>query len=476
MSKPIIAIVGKPNVGKSVLFNRLTRKKIAVVEDVPGVTRDRLYADADISGRVCSLVDTGGFDPMEKEGFIPQVVNQTKFAIQEADAIVFVVDAHEEPSALDFAMADLLRVVANSPSSAKPVVFVANKVDAAKGKPNAYFELGLGAPIFVSASHGRGVEDLEDRLYELLPPDENAGAEIVPEDTLKIAIVGRPNVGKSALANAILGAERCIVSDVPGTTRDAVDTTLTWQNERITLIDTAGMRRKARVKESLEYYSVLRSLRAIDRADVTLLMMDAKGVVDQDAKIGGYAHDAGKPVIIVVNKWDLIADEIRANLEASDDKRKTRGEKEMQRRVRLAQQDFTRIVRAYLPFLDYSPVIFVSALRKTGIQEVMEESILVVEHSNQRIPTSQLNTFLIQVQERHPPPTVKGRRLKIRYATQAEVKPPTFVLFVNDPQLMHFSYARHIENRLREKFGFEGTPLRLKLRASTGKEVREEML
>jgi GTP-binding protein len=468
MSKPIVAIVGKPNVGKSALFNRLTRKKIAVVEDVPGVTRDRLYADADIIGRVCSLVDTGGFDPMEKEGFIPQVVEQTKFAIHEADVIVFIVDAHEEPSALDFAMADLLR------TTQKPVIFVANKVDAAKGQPNAYFELGLGAPIFISAIHGRGVDDLEDRISEWLPSENENENE--SEDLLKIAIVGRPNVGKSAFANAILGEERSIVSDIPGTTRDAIDTELTWQGERVTLIDTAGMRRKARVKASLEYYSVLRALRAIDRADVVLLMVDAKGVVEQDSKIGGYAHDAGKPVVVVVNKWDLIEDEIRAGLAESDDKRKARSAKEVQRRLRLAQQDFTRLVRLELPFLDYSPVIFVSALKKQGVREVMEEAILVAEHSNQRIPTGPLNTFLIKIQEQHQPPTVKGKRLKIRYATQPAVKPPTFVLFVNNPELMHFSYARYLENCLRKRFGFEGTPIRLKLRASTGKEAREEML
>jgi GTP-binding protein len=471
MAKPIIAIVGKPNVGKSALFNRLTRQRIAVVEDVPGVTRDRLYADADINGRICSLVDTGGFDPLEKEGFIPQVVNQTKFAINEADVIVFIVDAHEEPSALDFAMADLLRV------TAKPVIFVANKVDAAKGKPNAYFELGLGAPIFVSAIHGRGVAELEDRINELLPLPAKGDEEEATEDGgLRVAIVGRPNVGKSAFTNAILGEERCIVSDVPGTTRDAVDTSVTWQGERVTLIDTAGMRRKAKVKRALEYYSVLRSLRAVDRADVVALMVDAGGVVEQDAKIGGYAHDAGKPVIIVVNKWDLIEEEIRKGMEEADDKRKARGDKEVKRRLRLAQEDFTRIVRTYLPFLDYSPVIFVSALKKAGVKEVMDEAFLVVEHSTQRVPTSQLNTFLIQVQEQHPPPTVKGKRLKIRYATQPDVKPPTFVLFVNNPELMHFSYARHLENRLRERFNFEGTPIRLKLRASTGKEVREEMM
>ncbi len=471
MPKPIIAIVGKPNVGKSALFNRLTRQRIAVVEDVPGVTRDRLYADADLNGRICSLVDTGGFDPLEKEGFIPQVVNQTKFAINEADVIVFVVDAHEEPSALDFAMADLLRV------TQKPVIFVANKVDAAKGKPNAYFELGLGAPIFVSAIHGRGVAELEDRINELLPaPEEVDEEETTDDDGLRIAIVGRPNVGKSAFTNAILGEERCIVSDVPGTTRDAVDTSVTWQGERVTLIDTAGMRRKAKVKHALEYYAVLRSLRAVDRADVVVLMVDAGGVVEQDAKIGGYAHDAGKPVIIVVNKWDLMEEEIRQGMEEADDQRQARGDKELKRRLRLVQEDFTRIVRTRLSFLNYSPVIFVSALRKTGVQEVMDEAFLVAEHSAQRVPTSQLNTFLIQVQEQHPPPTVKGKRLKIRYATQPDVKPPTFVLFVNNPELMHFSYARHLENRLRERFGFEGTPIRLKLRASTGKEVREEMM
>jgi GTP-binding protein len=471
MAKPIIAIVGKPNVGKSALFNRLTRQRIAVVEDVPGVTRDRLYADADINGRICSLVDTGGFDPMEKEGFIPQVVNQTKFAINEADVIVFVVDAPEEPSALDFAMADLLRV------TQKPVILVANKVDAAKGTPNAYFELGLGAPIFVSAIHGRGVAELEERIHELLPPPEEENEKEATEDGgLRVAIVGRPNVGKSAFTNAILGEERCIVSEVPGTTRDAVDTPVTWRGERVTLIDTAGMRRKAKVKHALEYYSVLRSLRAIDRADVVVLMVDAGGVVEQDAKIGGYAHDAGKPVIIVVNKWDLMEEEIRKGMEEADDQRKARGDKEVKRRLRLAQEDFTRLVRAYLSFLDYSPVIFVSALRKTGVKEVMDEAFLVAEHSTRRVPTSQLNTFLIQVQEEHPPPTVKGKRLKIRYATQPDVKPPTFVLFVNNPELMHFSYARHLENRLRERFGFEGTPIRLKLRASTGKEVREEMM
>ncbi|MCS6861484.1 MAG: ribosome biogenesis GTPase Der [Abditibacteriales bacterium] len=471
MAKPIVAIVGKPNVGKSALFNRLTRRRIAVVEDVPGVTRDRLYADADLNGRICSLVDTGGFDPMEKTGLVPQVVQQTKFAINEADVIVFVVDAREEPSALDFAMADLLRV------THKPVVFVANKVDAAKGKPNAHFELGLGAPIFVSAVHGHGVAELEDRINELLPPPgEGDEEEVTEDDGLRIAIVGRPNVGKSAFTNAILGEERCIVSEVPGTTRDAVDTSFTWQGERVTLIDTAGMRRKARVKHALEYYSVLRALRAIDRADVVVLMVDAGGVVEQDAKIGGYAHDAGKPVIIVVNKWDLMEEEIRKGMEEAADQRKARGDKELKRRLRLAQEDFTRIVRAYLPFLDYAPVIFASALKKTGVKEVMDEAFLVAEHSARRVPTSQLNTFLIQVQEQHPPPTVKGKRLKIRYATQPEVKPPTFVLFVNDPELMHFSYARHLENRLRERFGFEGTPLRLKLRASTGKEAREEMM
>jgi len=445
MSKPIIAIVGRPNVGKSALFNRLAKQRLAVVEDFAGVTRDRLYVDTDFDGRTVSLVDTGGFDPTEKEGLMPSVVAQARFAISEAEVIVFVLDARHELTALDFAVAEELR------KTRKPIIVAVNKADNAR-QLNSFDELGLPIVIPVSALHGRNIDELIEAIVAVLPPEQGSEAEV---ESVKIAIVGRPNVGKSSLLNAILGEERSIVSDQPGTTRDAIDTRLDWGGHTLTLIDTAGMRRKAKVKQAMEYHTVLRALRAIDRADVVFLVVESGGLAEQDAKIGGYAHEAGKSVILVVNKWDLIEKQL-----AETDPRKRK------RQQALVRGDFQRHIHNYLAFMDYAMVLYVSALTGDGVHDLLHEALRLVAQANTRVPTAQLNAVVRTAVAKHSPPTFKNRKLKVKYATQVAVQPPTIVVFVNDPELMHFSYRRYLENELRAAFGFEGAPLRMFVRST----------
>ncbi|ATW28356.1 ribosome biogenesis GTPase Der [Candidatus Formimonas warabiya] len=428
--KPIVAIVGRPNVGKSTLFNRFTGGRTAIVEDTPGVTRDRLYRDAEWLGREFTVIDTGGIEFYGKGGIIEtKVKQQAQLAIEEADVILFVVDGKAGISPDDEAAANLLR------RSNKPVVLAVNKIENYQNQDLIYefFNLGLGDPIPISAAHGMNTGDLLDVIAQNFPPDT---AEDLPPETVKIAVIGRPNVGKSSLVNKILGEERLIVSDVAGTTRDAIDSLFEQDGKHYVIIDTAGMRRRARVLEPTERYSVIRSLRAIDRSDVVLMLIDAlDGVTEQDKKIAGYAHEAGKGMIIVVNKWDALA---------KDDKTMNR---------------FDRQVREEMAFLHYAPILYISALTGQRVNKILEIVDFVAEQQNLRVTTARLNEVIDEALAVTPPPTDKGHRLKIFYVTQIGVKPPKFVLFVNEPELLHFSYERYLENQFRKNFGFEGTAI-----------------
>jgi GTP-binding protein len=446
MNKPVIAIVGRPNVGKSALFNRLARRRLSIVESTPGVTRDRVYADCDIYGRRCALVDTGGLDPTEKEGLVSQVAMQVQVALREAALILFVVDGREALTATDYAVADLLR------HTRKPVLLVANKLDRGETAPEDLFGLRLGEAVGISALHGLRMDRVVDWIAAHLP--ESAEETVEEDDSLKIAIVGRPNVGKSALLNALIGQERTIVSPTPGTTRDAIDTPWEWQGQRVTLIDTAGMRKRGKVKLALEYYSVLRSLRAIERADVVLLVMDHRGPTEQDAKIGGYAHEAGKAIVVVCNKWDLVSAAAKSSPSAA---RLTRQEK-------LLRSDYERLVRTHLKFMHYAPVVPTSALFHYGLSSLMESAIRCHQQNTQRVPTGRLNRLIQEAVQAKPPPMHKGKAVRIYYATQVAVAPPTFVLFANDDRPLHFSYLRYLENQLRKEFDFAGTPICLIVR------------
>jgi len=433
MSKPIVAIVGRPNVGKSTLFNRLVGRRLAIVDEVPGTTRDRLYADAVWGGKRFTLVDTGGLELATHDELIARVRAQAQLAIAEADVIIFMTDVMTGPTAGDEEVAEVLR------RSAKPVLLAANKADNAALRQAAveFYRLGLGDPYPISALHGTGVGDLLDRVVASLP------AEVEEEEieAVRIAIVGRPNVGKSSLLNRILGYERAIVHEAPGTTRDAIDTFLEWEGRPVVLIDTAGIRRRGRIEPGVEKYSVLRALRAIDRADVVLLLIDAtEGVTAQDAHIAGYVLEEVKGIVVVVNKWDLI------------------------RKDAHTKETYTQHVRASLRFLDYVPILFISALTGQGVGQVLPTALRVREERLVRIPTAELNRIIQDAVARHAPPSKAGKRLKIYYATQASVDPPTFVFFVNDPKLVHFSYERYLENQIREHYGFLGTPLKLSFR------------
>lgn len=445
---PVVAIVGRPNVGKSALFNRLTQRRIAVVEETPGVTRDRLCANMALYDRTCTLVDTGGLEPSDRSELASKVRLQVKVAVDEAAAIVFVVDSREAPTATDFEIADLLR------RSKRPIVLVANKVDGAEAKVEDFYPLRLGESLPVSATQGRNIHLLVDRIHDLVPPIAPLTEEEDP--SVRIAVVGRPNVGKSSLTNAVLGQERSIVSATPGTTRDAIDTRCDWNGRPVTLIDTAGLRRKARVKESLEYYCVMRALRAVRRSDVVVMVVDNAGIMTQDAKIAGYCHECGKPAIVAANKIDLLAKSL--DDEAIPEERRARYQ-------RLLQDDYVRSVRKALPFFTYAPVLFTCAAQQKGIKALMSKALEVHDSAQTRVTTAELNTVLAKALEDHPPPSRHGKRLRVYYATQVSAKPPTFVLFVNDPELVHFSYQRHLENVLRRRFPFEGAPLRLFFRA-----------
>lgn len=433
MAGPIVAIVGRPNVGKSTLFNRIVGGRVAIVEGLPGITRDRLYQVAEWNGRRFTLVDTGGLDYRDEGEIASHVRGQAQLAIRDADLVLFVVDARSGLTGTDEEVAQVLR------RSEKPVILVANKVENFEnpGLLSDFYRLGLGEPLPVSAVEGRNTGDLLDMVVDKLPLTR----EEEKEDAVRIAVVGRPNVGKSSLVNAVLGEERVIVSNIPGTTRDAIDTRLEHGGRNYILIDTAGMRRRSKIEESTEKYSVVRSLRAVDRSDVVLVLIDAvEHLTEQDKKIAGYVHEKGKGSILVVNKWDLV-------------------EKDGKTANRYVDE-----LRDGLGFMQYAPLLFVSALTRQRVHRVLELVDYVSEQQNMRISTGDLNDLIRDAVMRSPAPSDKGRRLKIFYCTQAGVKPPTFILFVNAPELMHFSYLRYLENRLRSAYGFEGTPVRLFLR------------
>lgn len=440
MSKPIVAIVGRPNVGKSTIFNYIGKNRLSIVEDMPGVTRDRIYMDAEWLGRNFTMIDTGGIEFETNDKLLTAIRNQASLAIDEADAIMFIVDGKVGMTTADDEVAAILR------STRKPVLLVVNKVDNMKNEADIYefYNLGLGDPIAISATNALNLGDMLDRLIENLPAEHIEAEE---NDQIKVAVIGRPNVGKSSLVNAIIGEDRVIVSDIPGTTRDAIDTHFTKDGQSYVLIDTAGMRRKAKVDMPVERYSVIRSLRAVDRSDVVLMVINAEeGVTEQDKKIAGYAHEAGKASIIVVNKWDLIEKDGKTSLR------------------------FTETIREELGFMQYSPVLFTSALTKQRVQRVTELVKYVADQHVMRVATSVLNQVIEDATAINPPPSDRGRRLKIYFTTQPDVKPPTFIFFVNDPEIMHFSYLRFLENKLREAFGFEGTPLKLVVRGRKEKE------
>ena len=440
MAKPIVAIVGRPNVGKSTLFNRIAEKRVSIVDDTPGVTRDRIYADAEWTGHEFALVDTGGIDFDENDALLPAMRNQAKLAMEEADVILFVVDGKVGITEVDQQIVGMLR------TAKKPVVLAVNKVDSIKGIPDSYefYGLGLGEPIAVSAVNALNLGDLLDAIVKELPTEVEVAEE---PDTIRVAVVGRPNVGKSSLVNALLGEERLVVSNIPGTTRDAVDTYFKQDGVTFVFVDTAGMRRRGKIDAALERYSVIRSLRAIDRADVVLMLIDAaEGVSEQDKKIAGYVHESGRASVLVVNKWDLIQKDGKTSLR------------------------YTETMRQELGFMQYSPVVFLSALTKQRVSRIPEVVKYVAEQHAMRVSTSLLNQVVRDAVGINPPPSDRGRKLKIYYATQASVKPPTIVFFVNDPELMHFSYLRFLENKLREAFGFEGTPLKLVVRPRQGED------
>ena len=442
MSKPIVAIVGRPNVGKSTLFNIFANSRISIVEDTPGVTRDRLYARAEWLDKEFMMVDTGGIEIMNADAIAVSIRQQAQIAIREADVIVFVVDARAGITTEDEEVARMLR------QSKKPIVLCVNKADSPKQEMNIYefYNLGLGELYPVSAVNHTGLGDLLDAVVKEFP-DQNKNFDEDEEDIIKVALIGRPNVGKSSIFNALVGEERSIVSNVAGTTRDAIDTQVTRNGQKYLFIDTAGMRRKGKIDEPIEKYSVMRSLRAVDRSDVVLMVFDAvEGITEQDKKIVGYAHEAGKGLIFVVNKWDLYDKKNDSTLRYQEE------------------------IRKELVFCQYAPVVFVSALTKQRIHRLPEVISYCAEQNSMRVATSVLNQLLEDAVAVNPPPTEHGTRLKLFYATQVKIKPPTFVIFVNDPEIMHFSYQRYLENKFREAFGFEGTPIEMIIRGKTEEE------
>ena len=450
--KPIVAIVGRPNVGKSTLFNRLIGQRLAIVSDVPGTTRDRLYSDCFWNGVTFTLIDTGGIEILADHRiesgesadflaagsthFVREIRAQAEVAIREADVVVFLVDVQSGQTVADEEVAQVLR------RADKPVIVAANKADNLKlwDQANEFYSLGVGPVMPVSAINGRGSGDLLDEVVASIPPETLEEKEF---EGVHIAIVGRPNVGKSSLLNKLLREERAIVSPIPGTTRDAIDTLVRWEGQDIVLIDTAGIRRRGKVERGIEYYSVLRALSAIRRADVSLLMIDAEeGVTDQDAHIAGYILEEQKSVVVVVNKWDAIE------------------------KNSYSMHEYTEHVRYELKFLDYVPVLFISALTGQRVHQVIPTALQVEAERHARLTTHELNKLVQDAIYSHSPPSVAGRRLKIYFATQSQSVPPTFIFFVNDPQLMHFGYERFLENRIREAYPFSGTPIRLVFRPS----------
>ncbi|MCC8047688.1 MAG: ribosome biogenesis GTPase Der [Oscillospiraceae bacterium] len=441
MARPLVAIVGRPNVGKSMLFNRLVGKRLSIVEDTPGVTRDRLYAECEWAGRKFDIVDTGGIEPTTDNEILLFMREQANIAISAADVIVLVTEIGTGVTAADADVAGMLL------RSKKPVVLCVNKMDST-GEPDPgfyeFYSLGLGDPIAVSAVHGHGTGDLLDECVKYFPPESDEDEE---DDRIRVAIIGKPNVGKSSLTNLICGENRVIVSNIAGTTRDAADTGVEYEFGKYTFIDTAGIRRRSKVDDRIEKFSVMRAQLAIERADVCLIMLDAReGVTEQDTKIAGMAHEAGKASVIIVNKWDLV-------------------EKETGTMEKMRKQ-----VMFDLSFMSYAPVLFISALTGQRVQRIYELINYVNDQSAMRITTGLLNNVLADAQARVQPPTDKGRRLKIYYMTQTGIKPPNFVIFCNDRELFHFSYQRYIENQIRAVFGLEGTPVRIVIRQKGDKE------
>ncbi|MEO1772944.1 ribosome biogenesis GTPase Der [Candidatus Enterococcus ferrettii] len=430
MSNPTIAIVGRPNVGKSTIFNRIAGERISIVEDTPGVTRDRIYAKGEWLSHEFSIIDTGGIDMID-EPFMEQIKHQAQIAIDEADVIIFITSGREGVTDADESVAKILY------RSKKPIILAVNKVDNPEMRSEIYefYSLGLGEPFPVSGSHGLGLGDVLDEAVKHFPDD----VEEEDDESIKFSLIGRPNVGKSSLINAILGEDRVIVSDIEGTTRDAIDTHFVGDSgQEFTMIDTAGMRKRGKVYENTEKYSVMRAMRAIDRSDVVLVILNGEeGIREQDKRIAGYAHEAGRGIIIVVNKWDLVEKDTHT------------------------MKKFEEEIREEFAYLDYAPIIFVSAATKQRLNKLPEMIEDVSMNQNLRVPSAVLNDIIMDAVAINPTPTDKGKRLKIFYATQVAVKPPTFVVFVNEEELMHFSYARFLENQVRKAFGFEGTPIKI---------------
>ena len=470
--KPLVAVVGRPNVGKSTFFNRMIGERVAVVEDLPGTTRDRIYGDADWNGREFTLIDTGGLElgsdiPVGQVGLTGQpgdimkhVKAQAELAIEEADVIVFMVDARSGITAADEEVADLLR------RTEKPVILAANKADNAARRLDAveFYSLGLGEPIVISSIQGTGTGDLLDVIVEALPPEDEETEDEDDEDVSRIAIVGRPNVGKSSLLNAILGTERSIVSEVPGTTRDAIDTELLYKDRKLVLIDTAGIRRRGKVGPGVEKFSVLRSERAIERSDVALVLIDAtEGLAAQDTHIAGEILEKAKGVVVVVNKWDMAQEQQRAE---------RRGEYTDPKAEIESAEAYRRIIAEGLKFIPFAPIVFASAKTGYHVQSLLDTVLNVTDMRYLRVPTARLNEVVQDAVRRHNPTVVHSKILKIYYATQVQVNPPTFVFFVNDTQAVHFTYERYLENKLREAFSFKGTAIRLFFKPRPKKELK----
>ncbi|SCK00862.1 GTP-binding protein EngA [uncultured Eubacterium sp.] len=434
MSKPIVAVVGRPNVGKSTFFNKVVGRRVSIVEDTPGVTRDRIYAEAEWNGIHFALIDTGGIEPDSEDVILSQMREQAQIAMDMADVILFMVDGKDGMTHADQEVGNMLR------RTGKKVILLVNKVDNPGNLPvdfYDFYELGIGEPIAISAANMLNFGDVLDEIVESFP--DGAGDE--DEDSIKVAVIGKPNVGKSSLINTLLGENRVIVSPIAGTTRDSIDSPFEWGGDEYILIDTAGIRRKSKVNEDIERYSVIRAIAAIERCDVCLLMIDAEeGITDQDKKIAGVAHEAGKGIVVVVNKWDLIAKETNT------------------------MRDFKRVIEAELQFMSYAPSVFISVKDKQRVFDVIKMTKYVAEKRAMRVPTGQLNSLITDATMMKQPPSDKGRRLKIYYVAQIGVKPPLFSFQINKRDLMHFSYARYLENKIREGFGFEGTSIKFVFR------------
>ena len=434
MNKGILCIVGRPNVGKSTLFNRIVGKKIAITEDQPGVTRDRIYAEGEWLGNHFTVIDTGGLEPEKEDTIMSNIKKQAQIAIETADVILFVVDGIEGLTSTDREIASILR------KSGNEVILATNKIDNPNKDTDIYefYEIGFGEPMVISSEQGLGIGDLLDEIVKHFPKEKMDSEE---DDVIKVTLIGKPNVGKSSLVNNILGEERVIVTNIPGTTRDAIDSHFQYKENKYIFIDTAGLRRKRSIDENVERYSVIRTLTAVDRSDICILVIDAmEGVTEQDTKIAGYAHDNGKAMIIAINKWDLV-------------------EKE-----NMTYREFEKKIRDTLGFMTYAPIVFISALTGQRVPKLMDLLDIVNNNYNLRISTGVLNDIINQAVLMNQPPSDKGKRCRIYYGTQVSVRPPTFVIFINDKELMHFSYERYLENQIRTHFGFSGTPIKLEFR------------